>query len=154
MFKLFLLYLLMKIIIKQSLIEEFYLSQTENCRPEDSLSSSSEELLWRSTVFSTVLSLVRTKEANKSGIRSCRVSKNQISTYTASRYGFGTWEGSLIIKGRHALAPQEGRHLTFVFNTDILFFFLACCSMWKCPGQGSNWSYRSSCCGLAGYEPD
>ena len=40
---------------------EFYSSQTEDYCPGDSLSDSSEELLQRSMVFSTVLCLVRTK---------------------------------------------------------------------------------------------
>ena len=35
------------------------------------------------------------------------------STHTVSHPGLGTWEGSLIIKGVPALAPQEGRHLIY-----------------------------------------
>ena len=42
--------------------------------------------------------------------------------YTASRYDLGAWEGSLIIKGGPALASQEGRHLIFILNMDILDF--------------------------------
>ena len=46
--------------------------------------------------------------------------KKQASTYTASHYGLGTWEGNLIMEGVPALAFQEGRHLIFIFNMDIL----------------------------------
>ena len=41
--------------------KEFYLSQTKECNPGDSVSVNSEELFWRSLVCSTVLYLVRTK---------------------------------------------------------------------------------------------
>ena len=43
--------------------------------------------------------------------------------YTASRCGFGTWEGSVIIEGVLALASWEGRHLIFIFSMDILYFW-------------------------------
>jgi len=37
-----------------------------------------------------------------------------------SQYGLGAWEGSLITKGGPALMSQEGRHLIFILNMDIL----------------------------------
>ena len=46
--------------------------------------------------------------------------------YTASQYGLGTWEGSLIIEGEPALASQEERHLIFTFKMDILYFWSMC----------------------------
>ena len=46
--------------------------------------------------------------------------KKQVSTYTGSLYGLGTWEGNLIMEGVPALAFQERRHLIFIFNMDIL----------------------------------
>ena len=52
----------MKIINKYIIkIEEFYLSQTEDYSPEDSLPDYSEKFLQRSMVFSKVLYTVRTK---------------------------------------------------------------------------------------------
>ena len=43
--------------------------------------------------------------------------------YTANQYGLGTWEGTFIIEGVPALASQEGRHLIFIFNMDIPYFW-------------------------------
>ena len=40
-----------------------------------------------------------------------------------SQYSFGTWEGHLIIEGAPPLAAQEGRHLMFIFNIDIFYFW-------------------------------
>ena len=40
-----------------------------------------------------------------------------------SQYGLGTWEGSLINEGVPVLASQEERHLIFIFNMDILYFW-------------------------------
>ena len=51
--------------------------------------------------------------------------KNQISMYIASQYGLGTWEGSLT-EGVPALASQEGRHLMFIFNMAVLYFWSPC----------------------------
>ena len=49
---------------------------------------------------------------------SLQVSK-QPSTYSiASQRVLGTWEGVLLLK-----KGQEGKHLTFVFNLDVLCFF-------------------------------
>ena len=42
--------------------------------------------------------------------------------YTVSQYGLGTKEASPIIEGVPTLASQEGRHLIFIFKTDILYF--------------------------------
>ena len=44
---------------------QFDLSQTEDYSPEDNFSYNSEEPLWRSMVFSTVLYLVRTKNVRQ-----------------------------------------------------------------------------------------
>ena len=42
------------------------------------------------------------------------------------QYGIGTWEGSLIIEAGPALVSQEERHLNFIFNLDILYFWSVC----------------------------
>jgi hypothetical protein len=46
-----------------------------------------------------------------------------MSTSPASQCGLGTWEGSLIIRGGPELVSQEGKHLIFIFNMDILYFW-------------------------------
>ena len=53
------------------------MSQIEDYSPEDSLSDNSEELLQRSTVFSTVLYLIRTKNIKQVRIHSFKDSKNK-----------------------------------------------------------------------------
>ena len=73
------------------------------------ISQITEQLLQRSMVFSTVLYLVRTKnikQVRDTFLQSFK--KKQISTYTVSLYGPGTWEGSLIIEGVLALVSQKG----------------------------------------------
>lgn len=40
-----------------------------------------------------------------------------------SQYSLGTWEGHLIIEGAPPLAAQEGRHLMFIFNIDVFYFW-------------------------------
>lgn len=46
--------------------------------------------------------------------------------YTARQYGFGTWEGSLIIRGVPALMYQVEGHLILIFNMDIVCFWPVC----------------------------
>ena len=118
----------MKIINKQSIrrIEKSFIGVKLRISPEAHFPDDSEKLLLRSKVFSTVLYLVRTKNVNKSGIHSFKVSKkkNWIKMHTESQYSLGTWEGSLIIKRVPALTSQEGRHLSL--SSDILYFWIAC----------------------------
>lgn len=75
------------------------MSQIEDYGLEDSLSDYSEELLCRSIVFSIVCILTEQRTSNRSGIYSSKVLKGQISTYTVSQYGLGTWARSLIVRG-------------------------------------------------------
>ena len=106
--------------------KEFYVSQTEDYSPEDGLSDNSEELLQGSKVFSTVFCLLRTKKIEQVRdiyLQGCK--KSQVSTYTVSHYDLGTWEGSLAVE-EQAPASQEGRHLIFTFNMDILYFWSLC----------------------------
>ena len=46
--------------------------------------------------------------------------------YTARQYGFGTWEGSRIVKGVPALVYQVEGHLILIFNMDIVCFWPVC----------------------------
>ena len=50
--------------------------------------------------------------------------KKKISKYTMGQCGLGTWEGA--IERAPALASQSGRHLIFIFNMDILYFWSVC----------------------------
>ena len=67
--------------------------------------------------------------------------------YTVSQYCLDTWKGSLI-KGVPALVYQEGRHLIFIFNMDILFLklliylFLAALGLHSCMWVFSSCSKR------------
>ena len=124
------LYVWMKIISKQSAIgiEKSFIwaklrTTAQKTASQITLRNCSEET-WFSAQF-YILSKQRT--SNKSGIHSFRVSKKktpQISTYTASQYGLGTL--APIIKRWPALVSQEGRHLIFIFNLDILYFWSMC----------------------------
>ena len=46
--------------------------------------------------------------------------------HTARQYGFGTWEGSLIVKGVPAFVYQVEGQLILIFNTDIVCFWPVC----------------------------
>ena len=46
--------------------------------------------------------------------------------YTARQYGFGTWEGSRIVKGVPALVYQVEGRLILIFNMDIVCFWPVC----------------------------
>ena len=62
--------------------------------------------------------------SNKSRMHSFKASREtDVRTSTASQYGLGTWEGSLIIRGGLELVSQEGEHLIFIFNMNILYFW-------------------------------
>ena len=63
--------------------EEFYLSQTEDYSPEDSISDSSGEQIQRSMIFSTVYVLSEQRTSNKSGIHSFKVSRRTKQTRSA-----------------------------------------------------------------------
>ena len=98
------------------------MAQIEDYSWGDSLSNSSEELLWRSMVFSTFTSCQNKEHQTSQGYVLSRFQKqtDQHSTYTASQYVLGNWEGCLIMEGIPALPSQERRHLIFIFNMDIL----------------------------------
>ena len=99
------------------------MSQTEDCGLEDSLSNNSEELLWRSLVFSSFMSCQNKEyQASQQYTPSRFKKKKKISTYIASQYGLDTWEGSLIVKRVPAFVSQERTRLIFIFNVDILNF--------------------------------
>ena len=51
--------------------------------------------------------------------------KKQTSTYWASQYVLGIWEGSLIIEGKSPLVSQEGEHLILILLLLFNFYFLA-----------------------------
>lgn len=72
------------------------MSQTEDSSLEDSLSYDPEELFQRRMVFSTVLERVRTKTIKQVKDTFLQGLKKQTGMSTASQYGLGTWEGSLI----------------------------------------------------------
>ena len=63
---------------------QFDLSQTEDYSPEDNFSYNSEEPLWRSMVFSTVLYLVRIKNIKQVRDTFLQGFKSQVSMYTVS----------------------------------------------------------------------
>ena len=44
------------------------------------------------------------------GVHSFKISKKTDQHIHSKSYGFGTWEGSLIIAGVLALMSQEGKH--------------------------------------------
>ena len=106
--------------------EEFYLRQTEEHSPKESLSDDSEELPQRSMILALLYVLLKQRTSNKSGRHSFKVSKKQTGTCTASQYDLGTWERSLITEGGPALVSQEVRHLIFILNMDILDFWSMC----------------------------
>ena len=98
------------------------MSQTEDYSLGTIFPDDSEKLLYRSMVSNTVLYLVRTKNIKQVRDTVQGNTHTQINMYTTSQHGFGTWEGSLNIKGKPALASQEERHLIFIFNMDIFTF--------------------------------
>ena len=55
-----------------------------------------------------------------------KVTEKQVSIHTVSQYGLCTKEGSLITEGGTALVSQDGNHLLFIFNIDILYFWSMC----------------------------
>lgn len=67
----------------------------------------------------------RTKNIKQvKGMHSFKASREtDVRTSTASQYGLGTWEGILIIRGGLELVSQEGEHLIFIFNMNILYFW-------------------------------
>ena len=83
------------------------MSQTEDYSPEASFPDYSGKLLQRSMVSSTVLGLARTKNITQVKNIFPQDFKNQISTYPASQYGLGTWEGSLIIEKNISIGAPE-----------------------------------------------
>ena len=107
----------------------FYVIQTEGHSLEASFPDYSEKLLGRSTVFSTVLYLVRTKNI-KQGYISSKFQKKNKKTWTARTQWVGMalapGKGVLIIKGGPELASQEGRYLIFIFSMDMVYFWPMC----------------------------
>ena len=82
------------------------MNQTEDCSPEDSLLDYSEKLLWGSMVSAQFMSCQNNRDTLIQGFKK-KKKPQQISMYTASQYGLGTWEGSLIIQEVPALASQR-----------------------------------------------
>ena len=65
--------------------------------PGDSLSGHSEDLLWGSLVFSTILYLVRSKNIKQ--VKDVLFQVKKTDQQTASPSVHGTWGGNLIIEG-------------------------------------------------------
>ena len=75
--------------------------------------------------------------------------KKQISTYRASQYGLGIWEGSLIIEGVPPLVSQEGEPLIFILLLWLSFLIFTFClphSMWDL-GSPTRDRTRAPCIG-------
>ena len=100
----------------------FYLRQAKDYSPKASLSDYSEELLWRSKAFSTVLYLVRTKN-----IKQVRDTFFQGFT-TADQYvpSESEWPwhlgGASYHQRRTSIVSQQRRYLISIFNMGILYF--------------------------------
>ena len=81
------------------------MSQTEAWKKA---SHNFEELIWKSTVFSTVLYLVTTKNIKQIRDTFLQGFKTQVSMSTVSQYGLGTWERNLIKKEDQYWLPRKG----------------------------------------------
>ena len=79
---------------------------------------------WQATGHTFVESQTRLKQLSMHAYS--KVSDKQVSIHIVSQYGLCTKEGSLTMEGGAALASQEGIHLLFIFNINILYFWSVC----------------------------